>query len=301
MSRVAVLGAGGMLGHKVCQRLRGEAIGLVRQPEGAYRDLGGIFDEVDLVGGVDVLAGESLERALDRLQPTAIVNCVGLVKQLEEAVDPYLAVAINSLLPHRLARFCGQANARLIHISTDCVFSGRTGGYRESDPHDVDDLYGRSKSLGETLPSERRAVTLRTSFIGRELGSSTHGLIEWFLAQNRGDVNGFERVIYSGLTSLELADVIARVLAEAPEVHGVYHVASEPISKYDLLMLVREVYGLDITVRSAQEPVCDRSLSPAAFRSATGYEAPSWSAMIRSMYEDATPYDELALSREETS
>ncbi len=291
MSRVVALGAGGMLGHKVCQQLRGhEVIGLVRRDPAGYERFPEVFDGVTLVGGVDAAEGERLERTLRELDPDFVVNCVGLVKQLDAAADPYLAVAINALLPHRLTRLCAAIGARLIHISTDCVFDGRRGSYRETDPADATDLYGRSKALGETVAGEGAAVTLRTSFVGRELKASTHGLVEWFLAQDGGAVDGFARVIYSGLTSLELAAVIRRVIERGEALSGTYHVAGEPISKYDLLMLVREVYGLDVEVRRAEEPVSDRSLVMSAFREATGYSAPPWSELIRRMHADPTPY-----------
>ena len=292
MGRIAVLGAAGMLGHKVCQALTGhERFGLVRRPAARYAEYHELFDGVELVGGIDALDGDSLERAVRRLAPTAIVNCVGIVKQLEAAEDPYLAVSINSLLPHRLARLAAALGSRLVHISTDCVFDGSRGAYRETDRWNAADLYGRSKALGETTATQTAAVTLRTSFIGRELGQPTHGLVEWLLGQRGGAVNGFVRSIYSGLTSLELAAVIRRVVERHPELSGVYQVGGPAISKYDLLRLIGEIYGLDVEIRRAEEPLIDRSLVSEAFRQATGYAAPSWREMIRAMFDDPTPYD----------
>lgn len=291
MGRIAILGAAGMLGHKVCQAFAGhERIGFVRRPAARYADYGRVFEGVELVGGIDALRGDFLEEALRRRAPDAIVNCVGLVKQNEEAEDPYLAVSLNSLLPHRLARLAAELGARLVHISTDCVFDGSRGGYRESDRSDATDLYGRSKALGETTPGQAAAVTLRTSFIGRELGRPTHGLLEWLLSQD-GAVNGFAGSIYSGLTALELAAVIRQVVEGHPQLAGVYQVGGAPISKYDLLRLVAEAYGLGIEIRRVEEPVIDRSLVTEAFRQATGYEAPSWREMIVKTFEDPTPYD----------
>lgn len=280
-----------MLGHKVCQCLsEHDVIGMVRAAPDDYREYGDLFAGVELVGGVDVLESRQLEDALEAARPDFVVNCIGLVKQLDEADDPYLAVGINSFLPHRLARSCARLGARLVHISTDCVFDGKRGAYRETDPPDAEDLYGRSKALGETGPGQRSAVTLRTSFIGRELKTHTHGLLEWFLAQNGGPVNGFAGVIYNGLTSLELARVIRRIVERHPDLFGLYNVASAPISKYDLLALVRQIYGLSVEIRRADEPVSDRSLTRDAFLEATGYSAPSWSEMILDLYQDPTPY-----------
>lgn len=300
MSRVLVLGAGGMLGHKVCQRLRGhEVIGTVRKADvSEYQAFREVFDGVTLLGGVDVLESGRLEATIRDLSADFVVNGIGLVKQLEQAADPYLAMAINARLPHRLARLCSEIGARLIHISTDCVFDGARGSYRESDVTDAADLYGRSKALGETGPHESAAVTLRASFIGRELTPPKHGLLEWFLDQDGGVVDGFARAMYSGLTSIELADVIRRIIDRASDLRGLYHVASDAISKYDLLQLIRRTYSLDIGIRKAAEPVCDRSLVMIAFSRTTGYVAPSWTEMISQMYQDPTPYDAWMTKRE---
>lgn len=287
-----ILGAAGMLGHKVCQAFAGhERIALVRRPASAYEEHHRVFDGVRLVGEVDALDGEALEDTLRQTAPDAIVNCIGLVKQLEDAEDPFLAVSINALLPHRLARLGEELGARVVHISTDCVFDGSRGSYRETDRADAVDLYGRSKALGETTSRQSAAVTLRTSFIGRELGSSTHGLLEWLLSRDGGTVDGYAGSIFSGLTALALAGVVRRLVERHPDLSGVYQVGGPPISKYDLLRLVVEIYGLDIEVRRTDEPRIDRSLVTDAFRQATGYQAPSWREMISKTFEDPTPYD----------
>lgn len=291
MGRIVILGAAGMLGHKVCQAFAGhERIGLVRRPSAEYDVPAEVFAGVELVDGIDALDEGSLEATLRRLAPDAIVNCVGIVKQHDDADDPYLSVSLNSLLPHRLARLCEVLPARLVHISTDCVFDGSRGGYRESDRTDAVDLYGRSKALGETTPGQTAAVTLRTSFIGRELDAPKHGLLEWLLSRNGGVVDGFARAIYSGLTTLELAAVIRRLVDRHPDLSGVYQVGGPPISKYDLLRLVKEVYGLEMEIRRTDEPAIDRSLETEVFQQATAYRAPSWSEMIQKMFADPTPY-----------
>lgn len=256
-----------------------------------YEAFSEVYNGVTLRGGVDVLAQDQIAATLQGLNPAVVVNCVGLVKQLKEADDPYLGVAINSLVPHHLARVCSEIGARLIHVSTDCVFDGRRGRYCESDPADASDFYGRTKALGETLPSETSAVTLRTSFIGRELKSQAHGLVEWFLTRDGQSVDGFENVIYSGLTSIELARVVQRVVDLDEGLSGVYQVASKPVSKYDLLVLIRKAFGLDIEIRRASRPVSDRSLVMESFAAVTGYEAPSWKSMIEEMEMDPTPYE----------
>ena len=301
MKKIVVLGATGMLGHKACQLLaaRGHhVVGCLRDTVESVRDRASVFEGVELVGEVDVLRAGLLERVVEAQAPDFVLNAVGLVKQLDEASDPYLAVAINSLLPHRLARACDSVGVRLIHVSTDCVFNGRRGGYRETELTDAEDLYGRSKALGETSSDEQAALTLRTSFIGRELRPPAHGLLEWFLGERGRSVRGFAEVVYSGLTSRELSRVVGLVVERDPGLSGVAHVAGDPITKYDLLELIRTEYDLDVEIERVEEPRLDRSLVMERFSKATGYRAPSWSEMVREMRRDPTPYDDVLTSSE---
>lgn len=294
MARVMILGAGGMLGHKVCQCLTGHTVlGTLRRATERYRSLE-VFDDVDLIGEVDVMGAGTVEEALAAHSPDVIVNCVGIVKQSPQSEDRLLSVGVNAYLPHRLARWCEDAGARLIHISTDCVFDGQHGHYTEDDPSNATDLYGKTKHLGETDNAETAAVTLRTSIIGRELTLPGHGLLEWFLANRGKTVKGFARAIFSGLTTVELARVIQRVIDEGGNLSGLYHVAAKPINKYDLLVLLRSVYGLDTEILLDEQVVCDRSLVMGPFSELTGYAAPLWETMIREMHSDPTPYDRYA-------
>jgi dTDP-4-dehydrorhamnose reductase len=212
---------------------------------------------------------------------------VGIIKQLRESEDPLLSLEINSLLPHRLVLACRASGARFIHISTDCVFSGKAGRYTERSISDATDLYGRTKYLGEV--HGQGTLTLRTSIIGREI-ETCFGLIEWFLAQKGGRCRGFSRAVFSGLTALALADLLADLIVDHPTLHGLYHVSSDPISKYDLLHLVNEVYQLGTTIEKDDEFICDRSLDSARFREATGWQPGSWRSMIVGMNRDSTPH-----------
>jgi dTDP-4-dehydrorhamnose reductase len=294
MSRVLVLGAGGMLGHKLCQCLsEHEIIGTVRKDTGFYDKYHQIFKNVNLIGDMDVLDNDKLEQTIRNVAPDVIINCIGIVKQLKEANNAFLSIAINSLLPHKLAIICADIGTRLITISTDCVFDGTRSGYRENDFSDARDLYGKSKFLGETTTEETAAVTLRTSFIGRELTMPTHGLFEWFLAQQNKTVRGFEKAVYSGFTSIELARIIAMIIKNYPNICGVYQVASKPITKYNLLHLVKEIFDLNVNIACDTEFCCDRSLNMDRFTQTTGYIAPSWEEMIRNMYKDPTDYDSM--------
>jgi dTDP-4-dehydrorhamnose reductase len=234
-----------------------------------------------IVTCVDVENFDELVRVIADTNPQVVINCIGLVKQLAEADDPLMALPINAMLPHRLARLCALAGARLVHISTDCVFNGRAGNYRESDISDAEDLYGKSKFIGEV--AYPHAITLRTSIIGHELASA-HGLVGWFL-QQRGKVNGYRRAIFSGLPTVELARVIRSVILPRPDLSGLYHVASTPISKLELLQLVASAYGTSVEIEPDDRVAIDRSLNADRFREATGYVAPPWPVLVGQMQE----------------
>lgn len=280
-TRVLVLGASGMLGHTVFRLLAGNPGFDVR---GSVRSTGALAHFAPAVRGqitcgVDVENHDTLIDLLAIHQPGVVINCVGLVKQLSGADDPLAALPINAMLPHRLARLCGLAGARLVHVSTDCVFSGRRGAYREEDEADALDLYGRSKHIGEV--DYPHAVTLRTSIIGHELGTA-HGLVGWFLAQNSG-VKGYGRAVFSGLPTVELARVIRDFVIPTPGLRGVHHVSAAPINKYDLLCLIAESYGRTTDIERDDTFVIDRSLDSTRFRQATGYTPPLWPELISAM------------------
>jgi dTDP-4-dehydrorhamnose reductase len=281
--KVLVLGVTGMLGNAVFRVLSGQPdLRVFGSARGASARC--YFPEQwqsNIVSGVDVENHDSLVRLFGEVRPDIVINCVGLVKQLADAEDPLQAIPINALLPHRLAALCRVNGARFIHISTDCVFSGRTGGYVESDFADADDLYGRSKFLGEV--AYPHAITLRTSIIGHEL-SGARSLVNWFLAQ-QGTTKGFTRAVFSGQPTVVLARVIRDHVIPRPDLNGLYHVAAAPLNKYDLLQLVAKVYRKDIEIVPDERLVIDRSLDATRFREATGYQAPRWEDMIQAMYE----------------
>jgi dTDP-4-dehydrorhamnose reductase len=281
--RILVLGASGMLGHTVLRLFAqspGFSVAGSARSAQALRALPPELHE-HVHCGVDVENVDSLTGLFATVRPDVVINCIGLVKQLAQADDPLAALPINALLPHRLARLCALAKARLIHVSTDCVFAGTKGNYVEGDAADAQDLYGRSKHLGEVDASH--AVTLRTSIIGHELGSA-HGLVGWFLAQS-GSVKGFRRAVFSGLPTVELARVMRDVVIPRADVTGLLHVSAEPINKYDLLSLVAKEYGKTIDITPDDQFVIDRSLDSSRFRALTGYTAPSWLQLVRNMHE----------------
>ena len=280
--KILVLGASGMLGNAALrvmdEKQDWEVFGTVRSANVSQLFSDRIAER--LIAGCDVENHDALVKVFSQARPDVVINCIGLIKQLADTDDPLQAIPINSLLPHRLARLCGLAGARLVHISTDCVFSGAKGRYLEADFPDADDLYGRSKFLGEV--DYPHAITLRTSMIGHEL-SGNHSLIGWFLNQ-QVSVKGFTRAIFSGLPTVELSRLIRDVVIPRPDLHGVYHVAADPIAKHDLLHLVAEVYGKSIKIVPNDTLVIDRSLDSTRFCSATGYIAPQWPELIRRMH-----------------
>lgn len=290
---ILVLGATGMLGHKLMQGLshRFKVIGSVRDSSIKYVGHP-VLGKLSLLGGVNVENFDSVVEALARSRPAVIVNCIGIVKQAVAAQDPFNSITVNAHFPHRLAHLCQASGVRLIHISTDCVFSGRKGNYVESDVADAEDLYGRTKLLGEL--DYDGALTLRTSMIGRELETS-RGLIEWFLSQ-KSVVRGYKRAIFSGFTTEALTEIIAKIIIEYPAMQGIWHVASEPISKFDLLSLVKKIYGLKIKINIDEQVVCDRSLNADRFKKLTGLVSPPWSDMLDHMYRDSTPYSDMRRS-----
>lgn len=289
---VAVLGVTGMLGHKVFQRFRStmpDVVGFARgerasDPVAAIPLLAG----GDVEWGVDVCDFGALSSLLEARKPRVLVNCVGIVKQRSEAKAAVPSITVNSLLPHWLAEQLQRWGGRVIHFSTDCVFDGRKGMYTEEDAPNAEDLYGRTKALGEV--TAENALTLRTSIIGREL-RGRRSLVEWFLAQREGRVRGYRRVVYSGLTTYRMAEIVETLVREHPGVSGLYHVTSEPIAKYDLLTLANEAFGARVEIEPDDDVVLDRSMRSDRFRERIGWTPPTWAEMIAEMAADETPYE----------
>ncbi len=281
---ILILGGQGMLGHKLFQRLRLRHPGTlctirgsIHAPESAKFDLfqkGGVIENVD--------AGDfpALAKLLLTHTPKVVINCIGIVKQRHDAKKAVQCIAINALLPHQLAEMCGRWGGRLIHFSTDCVFSGNRGNYDEEDISDAEDLYGRTKYLGEVIGG--RALTLRTSIIGRELGHR-ESLLEWLLGQNHKRVSGYTHAMFSGVTTNYMAKVVEDLIENHPHLSGLYQVTSSTISKFDLLCLLRSEYQLDIEITADPSFFCDRSMSGAKFAKATGSVSPHGRSWRRSL------------------
>ena len=274
-----------MLGHALFRYLSGDSSLDVFATVRSSKELSGWLpaDRMKKVfRDVDIHQTDSLVKVFDEVKPNFVVNCIGIIKQVPEAQDPFVAITANALLPHRIALHCSAVGARMIHISSDCVFDGEKGGYIEGDFSNATDLYGRTKLLGEV--AYPHCVTLRTSIIGHEL-KGNYGLVEWFLSQEE-KVRGFRKVIYSGFPTVEFSRIIGDYVIPNPEISGLYHVSSNPISKYELLKLIAVQYEKKIVTEPEDSFRLDRSLDSSRFRSLTGYNPPTWTEMVRGMYND---------------
>ena len=291
--KILVLGVTGMLGHVLFKTLnsdsRYEAKGTCRNLD-VFRQFFTKDEAANIINGVDADNFEAVLKAFSVCRPDAVINCIGIIKQLPQTNNLLITIGINSYFPHRIAQLAEATDARMIHISTDCVFNGKKGGYTEEDLSDAEDLYGRSKYLGEV--NYPHAVTLRTSIIGHELKSSV-SLVDWFLSE-KGPVKGFSEAQYSGFSTVEMTRIILDYVLPDPSINGLYHVSSNMINKYDLLKLVAKHYEKNINIEKYDDFVINRSLLSERFKEKTGYNPPKWDDMIRDMcihYKKNNCYD----------
>jgi dTDP-4-dehydrorhamnose reductase len=288
--RILVLGGNGMLGHRAAALLseRHDVVCTLRRPDPLAAEFA---PRARFVTGVTVEDSESVNAAMQDVRPEAVVNCIGIVKQRAEADESLASIRTNALFPHELAALCSAAGSRLVHMSTDCVFTGMKGGYTEDDVPDATDLYGRTKLLGEVADAPG-AVTVRTSIVGWEIHRPT-GLLEWFAGQRGSECVGFTKAVFSGLATSDLVDVIERLCTEWNGVDGLWHVSTDPISKYDLLTSLRSELDWDIEITPQDEPAIDRSLDSARFRKQTGWQPRPWAETLARLATERAAYDDL--------
>jgi dTDP-4-dehydrorhamnose reductase len=281
--KVLVLGASGLIGSTtlrvLSERSDWQVYGSIRSD--SIRPFLPKISADKLISNLDVDNLSSIIQTISEIRPDVVINCIGATKHKKEGNSPLNAIALNALLPHRLAQVCTLAGARLIHISTDCVFSGKDGFYSESSFADADDVYGRSKALGEVTYGG--ALTLRTSTIGHEL-QSNYGLLNWFLSQE-SSCKGFSKAMFSGLPTVVFAQIIRDVVLKNTQLTGLYHVAAAPINKYDLLQLIAKIYKKEINIECDDSFIIDRSLDASKFNQATGYNPPTWQDLIETMHQ----------------
>lgn len=286
--KILIIGATGMLGYSLFSNLSDnselDVYGTVRNIDGKEAFFNDHGDK--LFKGVEVNNVASVEDVIANVKPNVVINCIGLIKQHGISKQHVDAVSINSLLPHQIAAICDRYNAKFIHFSTDCVFSGEKGVYVESDIPDAQDLYGKSKCLGEVCYAPH--LTLRTSIIGHELSSNV-SLIDWFLLQ-KGTTKGFSKAVFSGLPTCVISKILTEnifpIISSTDELTGLYHLSVEPIDKYSLLQLVSSVYSKDIEIVESTELIIDRSLNSEHLRKIINFQVPSWESLITDMYTD---------------
>lgn len=280
--KILILGANGLIGHTIFRYLRKmtafNVYGTIRNSN--LRRYFELSDQENIFSDIECGNFDSLAPIFSLIKPNTVINCAGITKHKSSSENPLVAIPINSLLPHQLSEYCRLIDARLIHISSDCVFSGHKGAYSEADSPDALDLYGRSKALGE-VDGVKNAITLRTSTIGHELGTS-YGLLEWFLSQG-SSCKGFNRAIFSGLPTIELARVIAYYVIPNKDLYGLYNVSGIPITKYELLKILSLEYSKRIDIEEDNDFSIDRSLNSCKFERATGYKPPQWELLVKAM------------------
>ncbi len=277
-----------MLGHKLVQifKEKFDVWTTIKSDFNKYKKFG-ILDKKKTIENLNVEDLKSVEKVINKIRPDVIINAVGIIKQIQTSQDVVKTLTINSIFPHNLAIIAEKNQARLINISTDCVFNGKKGNYEETDLSDAVDLYGKSKNLGEV--EGKNCLTLRTSIIGRELKTS-HSLVEWFLSNQGKKVKGFTNAVYSGFPTIVFADILADLLVNHKNLDGIYHLSSQPINKFELLKLIKSAYKADIEIEPFAEFKIDRSLDSTKLRRKIGFEPISWKKMIEVMANDPTPY-----------
>ncbi len=282
--KILILGITGMLGHKAFNHFSNskdfQTYGTLRNKKEIFKYFNKSPNKQNIFSNIDALNVNDIYKLINQIQPNIILNCIGLIKQRDEAQNSLLSIELNALLPHRLAKFVEGTKSRLIHISTDCVFSGEKGNYLEEDPSDAKDLYGKTKFLGE-LTNYNNSITIRTSIIGPELKRGL-SLLEWFLSQKES-INGFTNAIYSGFPTNELINIVENYIISNPSFCGLYNVSSEPISKYELLKIIAKVYDKQIIINSFDEFKSDKSLNCSKFIKDFNFKKKAWSQMILEM------------------
>lgn len=288
--KVLIFGASGMLGHKVFQVIsqHHETWGTIRNKLEQWKNVPFLFSG-NIIENINITDNRGIYKAVDTAQPDVIINCLGIIKQLKESENPVDLIAVNALFPNVLAKYCQIHDIRLIHISTDCVFSGKKGDYTEEEFSDAYDLYGRTKLLGEV--SGDNCLTLRTSIIGRELKRST-GLVEWFLSQQSKKIKGFKNAVFSGFITKELSEIILNIINNHPKLCGLYHISSDPIDKFSLLNMIKESLNFDVEIEEDTEFHCNRSLNSVMLRDILNYNPPLWPDMIKILCDEIEIYKE---------
>ena len=256
--KVLILGATGMIGSALmCVLSKNNTFDLVgTSTDDKLNKIINIKLKSNLLTVFNFLNNNNLEDLITKVKPDVIINCIGIVKQSSAIDDNISTIYLNSILPHKLSEISLKLNIRLIHLSTDSVFSGKKGFYNEEDDPDPVDFYGRTKLIGEI--TKNNSLTLRTSLIGHEFFTK-NGLLEWFLNQEK-ECYGYRKAFFSGFTTISFAKIIESILLKQKDLKGLYHISSNIISKYDLLKIISKSYTKNIEILENNAFAVDRSL-----------------------------------------
>lgn len=266
--RILVLGVLGMAGHVMAEVLKNaghEVVGFARRESPYCKTIIGDAQDGNLIR--EVLSNGAFD---------AVINCIGVLNKEVDA-NPAEGIYLNSVLPHLLVKYTAGTGTKVIHLSTDCVFSGKDGNYREDSFRDADSMYGRSKTMGEL--NDEKNLTIRTSIVGPDLHEKGCGLFNWFMKQN-GTVNGYTQAIWSGVTTIELAKAVATVLES--DVTGLYHLVNgDKIDKCSLLRLFNEMRVDPVVINPVNNDRVDKSII--CTRTDFKYTVPSYEEMVQEM------------------
>lgn len=279
--KILILGANGMFASELIKALKDSPINIYGTTRALASSLSNEQKNFSLIRNVNFNNLDSVLHCIEEINPDFVLNLVGITKYKEKISSYADFIEVNSLAPHKIAQFCDLRSSKFIQLSTDCVFSGLKGNYLDMDSPDPVDLYGKTKALGE-INTNDSSLTIRTSFIGHN-ENSKDGLLEWFLSQSNS-CKGFNRAVYSGLTTIELASIFKNYIFKLDNLSGIYNISAASITKYDLLKLISKVYKKDIEIVQSDEWVIDRSLNSDSFQSISGYNPPTWEEMVTKMY-----------------
>ena len=284
--KVLIIGGNGMIGSELLRSLKLfnknlEVKATLRNKLNHY-DIYLIYNNKDCFFKINVFEIDNIKDLIKLYKPNVIINCVGVTKQKINDFSLDKVKYINSNFPHKLYKLCNKESIRLIHLSTDCVFSGNRGEYKFNDIADAKDIYGQTKKEGEIIHDN--SLTIRKSTIGYEM-NKPHGLLEWFLCQ-KNDVLGFKNAIFTGVSTIELSKFISHIICKHQELSGLLHLRGPKIDKYSLLKKIKYFFNLDhINLKVDEKYICDRSLNEDRLLSKLNYSIPCWDTMIKDLYK----------------
>ena len=280
MKKILILGSTGMMGSTISRLIKNDKRFKILCTYKDYHKIKLIKLQKNQKKKLNVFDFNELKRIIFRFKPDFIINCVGLIKQLSNKKNINKIKFLNTNLPKKLSIIAKNKNFKIIHLSTDCVFSGKKGNYKESDKCDAIDLYGISKFKGEV--DSKFVLNIRTSIIGHELTSS-NSLLNWFL--NQKEINGFKKAFFSGLTTLELSKIIINEIIEKNKIiNGLFHISGPRISKLNLLKIVKRIYKKKTIINIDNSFKIDRSLNSNKFTKLINIKKKSWPNMIKEQW-----------------